>query len=191
MAAPLTRAMVTAALAACALGSQISGVVSRSGENRTMPQPAPTSVTRSGDTETTVRRRLQSPPAKVFAALTEPELLRQWMSANGRELTEARVDLKTGGSYRFVFRSPSGRTFGMYGTYKDVVPGRRIVHTEAYDGYDWEPLVTTTELQEDAGGTAMVMVIRYPNKKIRDEDFPNIESGTPDGLSRMEKLLAK
>jgi uncharacterized protein YndB with AHSA1/START domain len=159
--------------------------------NRPQLQSSSTSVTRTGDTEITVRRRFAAPPAKVFAALTEPELLRQWMSANGRELIEVRVSLRTGGSCRFVFRGPKGRTFGMDGTYRDVVPGRRIVHTEAYDGCDWEPLVTTTELREDAGGTALVMSIRHPSKKICDTDFPNVQSGTPDGLSSMASLLTR
>jgi uncharacterized protein YndB with AHSA1/START domain len=150
-----------------------------------------TSVTRTGETEITVQRRFSAAPEKVFAGLTEPEILRKWMSANGRELTEAHVDLRPGGSYRYVFRSPSGRTFGMYGTYREVVPARRIVHTEAYDGYQWDPLVTTTELRDDEGGTALVMSIRYPSKEICDSDFPNVQSGTEDGFSRMEKLLAK
>jgi uncharacterized protein YndB with AHSA1/START domain len=150
-----------------------------------------TSVTRAGDTEITVQRRFAAPPAQVFAGLTEPELLRKWMSANGRELAEAHIDLRSGGSYRYVFRSSSGRTFGMYGAYREVVPARRIVHTEAYDGYTWDPLVTTTELREDQGGTMLVMSIRYPTKEICDTDFPNVQSGTEDGFSRMEKLLAK
>ncbi len=150
-----------------------------------------TSVTRTGDTEITVQRHFAAPPAQVFAGLTAPELLRKWMSANGRELTDAQVDLRSGGSFRYVFRSPSGKTFGMYGTYREVVPGRRIVHTEAYDGYKWDPLVTTIELSEDGGGTSLVMSIRYPSKEIRDTDFPNVQSGTEDGFSRMEKLLAK
>jgi uncharacterized protein YndB with AHSA1/START domain len=166
-------------------------VVLAAGAVPAMAQTSSTSVTRTGDTEITVRRRFVAPPAKVFAALTEPELLRQWMSANGRELVDARVDLRPGGSYRFVFRGPKDRTFGMYGTYQEVVPGQRIVHTEAYDGYDWAPLVTTTELREETGGTILVMAIRYPSKEICDTDFPNVKAGTPDGFSRMEKLLAR
>jgi uncharacterized protein YndB with AHSA1/START domain len=113
------------------------------------------------------------------------------MSANGRELTEVQSDLRSGGSYRYVFRSPSGRTFGMYGSYREVVPARRIVHTEAYDGYNWDPLVTTTELREHEGGTLLVMSIRYPTKEICDTDFPNVQSATEDGFSRMEKLLTR
>lgn len=77
----------------------------------------------------------------------------------------------------------------MYGTFRELVPVRRIVHTEAYDGYDWEPLVTTTELQDDGDGTSLEMTIRYPSKKIRDSDFPNVSSAVEDGFGRLDKLL--
>jgi uncharacterized protein YndB with AHSA1/START domain len=160
-------------------------------ESRTMTQTGNTTTTRTSDTEITVRRRFAAPPARVFAALTEPDSLRKWMSAGGRELVESKVDLRPGGSYRHVFRSSKGATFGMYGTYREVVPGRRIVHTEAYDGYDWEPLVTTTVLQEDGNGTTLVMTILYPNKKICDTDFPNVESAAAEGFNRLDKLLAE
>jgi uncharacterized protein YndB with AHSA1/START domain len=156
-----------------------------------MAQSSETSVVRTGDTEITVQKRFAAPRLKVFAALTSPDLLRKWMSANGRELVEARVDLRTDGGYRYVFRSSSGRTFGMYGTYREVLPGRRIVHTESYDGYDWPPLVTTTELRDDTDGSALTMVIRYPTKEICDTDFANVKAGIPDGFSRLEKLLAE
>ena len=77
----------------------------------------------------------------------------------------------------------------MYGTYREVVPESRIVHTEADHGYDWEPLVTTTVLHDDGGGTALVMTIRYPSKEICDKDFPNVETGSADGFTRLDQLL--
>jgi uncharacterized protein YndB with AHSA1/START domain len=150
-----------------------------------------TTVIRTADAEITVRRRFGAPPAKVFEGLTSPELLRRWMSADGRELIDVRADLRPGGTYRYVFRGPGGRNFGMYGTYREFVSPRRIVPTEAYDGYDWDPLVTTTDLSEEAGGTALVMTIRYPSREICDKDFSSVQSGSPAGFSRLEKLLAK
>jgi hypothetical protein len=65
------------------------------------------------------------------------------------------------------------------------------VHTEAYDGYDWVPLVTTTVLREDGSGTMLVMTVRYPKKEICDTDFPNVESAAADGFIRLDRLLAR
>ncbi len=79
----------------------------------------------------------------------------------------------------------------MYGTFREVVPGRRIVHTEAYDGYDWEPLITTTVLEDEESGAALVMTIRYPSKEICETDFPNVASSAEDGFARLDQLLAE
>jgi uncharacterized protein YndB with AHSA1/START domain len=122
--------------------------------------------------------------------LTSPDLLRRWMSAAGREMVECHVDLRVGGSFRYVFRSAAGRSFAMYGTYREIVPDRRIVHTEAYDGYTWDPLVTTTDLQADGIGTSLAMTIHYPSPQICDRDFPNVEAGTADGFTRLEAVLS-
>jgi len=156
-----------------------------------MAQASATTVIRQGDLETVVRRHFSAPPARVFAALTTPEVLRQWMSAAGRDLVECTIDLQPGGAFRYVFRSASGRTFGMFGNYREVVLNRRIVHTESYDGYDWPPLVTTTVLREVDGGTDLEMAIGYPTPAIREIDFPNIESGTEEGYARMEQVLGR
>jgi uncharacterized protein YndB with AHSA1/START domain len=160
-------------------------------EARSMRQNPATDVKRTTDTTIVVRRQFAAPPSRVFAAFTEPALLRQWMSAAGRTLAECEVDLRNDGRYRYVFRTSSGRSFVMYGTFREVLPGKRVVHTESYEGYDWPPLVTTMELEEKAGGTALVITIEYPSKAICDSDLPNIESGMPDGFTRLDALLAR
>ena len=147
-------------------------------------------VSRLSPTEVAVRWCFAAPPPRVFAALTTPDLLRRWMSAAGREMVECHVDLRPGGRFRYVFRSAKGGTFAMSGTFREVLADRRIVHTEAYDGYTWDPLITTTELAADGGGTALAMTIRYPSAQICDADFPNVESGTTDGFTRLESVLA-
>lgn len=156
-----------------------------------MSRTSRSTVKKVGTNEIAIARRFSAPPDRVFAALTEPELLKKWLSAAGRELAECEVDARTGGRYRYVFRTKSGRSFGMFGDFVEVVRDRRIVHTESYDGYDWEPLVTTTELRDDRGGTLLEMIVRYPNEAIRDEDFPNLESATEEGYARLDALLAK
>lgn len=108
--------------------------------------------------------------------MTSPESLREWLSADGRTLTLCEVDLRVGGSYRYEFSMEGGRTFNMGGTYREVVPDTRIVNTEAYDGYDWEPLLVTTLLQEGTESmTRVTVTVVYPSKEICERDFPNLE----------------
>jgi uncharacterized protein YndB with AHSA1/START domain len=146
-------------------------------------------VSRISATEIGVRWRFAAAPARVFAALTTPEQLRGWMSAAGREMVECHVDLRVGGGFRYVFRAGTGRTFAMFGTFREVVPDRRIIRTEAYDGYAWDPLIVTTVLNADGRGTALAMTICYAAAQICDTDFPNVEAGTTEGFTRLEQSL--
>jgi uncharacterized protein YndB with AHSA1/START domain len=127
----------------------------------------------------------------VFAALTTPDLLRGWLHAAGRKLTASEIDLRPGGSYRHTFSAPGRTAFVMYGAFRDVVPGKRIVHTEAYEGYDWEPLVVTTDLVGVGRDTVMTITSEYPSKQVCDRDMPNLESAAAayDGLATL--LAAK
>lgn len=148
-------------------------------------------VTRTGERHVTMCRRFAGAScSQVFAALTTPDQLRQWLNAAGRKLTASEIDLRPGGSYRHTFTAPGRTTFVMYGAFRDVVPGKRIVHTEAYEGYDWEPLVVTTDLVAVGRDTVMTIISEYPSKQVCDRDMPNLESAAAayDGLAT---LLAK
>jgi uncharacterized protein YndB with AHSA1/START domain len=156
-----------------------------------MRQPGAAAIAPQGDLETIVQRHFDAMPSQLFAALTTPELLKEWLSANGRTLVDCEIDLRPGGTFRYVFRSARGRTFGMFGTYREVVRHERIVHTESYDGYDWAPLVTTTTIRESAGGSTLMMTIRYPSPTLRDSDLPNVRAGTSEGYQRLDRVLAR
>src|SRR6476646_8544229 len=56
----------------------------------------------------TLKRRLDAPPAKVYAAWTDPKKIGQWMGPEGVKTLSAESDARVGGRYRFVMRSPEG-----------------------------------------------------------------------------------
>ena len=147
------------------------------------------SVTRAGDRTAVIRRRFAAPRGAVFDGMTRADLLRRWLVAADRRLTACEVDLRAGGSYRYEFEGPRGGRFGMHGAYREVVPGRRIIHEESYDGYDWKPLVVTTEFAERAGVTTVEIAIEYPSREICDQDFPNLQHGALN-YARLAELLA-
>ena len=76
------------------------------------------------------------------------------------------MDVRVGGSYRWRWRSDTdGKEFGFVGTFREVQPPSRLVHTEGYDpgtvggGYpDGEALVTTT-FAEEGGSTTITTVM--------------------------------
>jgi len=63
------------------------------------------------------------------------------------------VDLRVGGSWRFVLRGPDGRAMGMRGVYREITPPARLVHTESYDDFPGESLVTGVLVERGAAET--------------------------------------
>jgi uncharacterized protein YndB with AHSA1/START domain len=76
-------------------------------------------VTTPTDREIVLSRVFDAPRNLVFDAFTKPELLKRWFGPRGWQLMVCEVNLKVGGGWRFVLRSPDGRDMGMRGVYRE------------------------------------------------------------------------
>nr|WP_240687399.1 SRPBCC domain-containing protein [Amycolatopsis suaedae] len=77
-------------------------------------------VTASGSTDLVLTRAFAAPASLVFAALTEPGLLRRWHGARGWHLTTCEVDLRPGGAWKFVSTGPDGTEMVIHGWFHEV-----------------------------------------------------------------------
>src|SRR6266496_6848946 len=105
-------------------------------------------VTTPTDREIVLTRVFDAPRRRAFDVFTKPELLKRWFGPRGWSLVVCEVDLKVGGTFRFVLRGPNGRDMGMRGVYREIVPPERAVHTESFDDYPGESLVTGVWIEQ-------------------------------------------
>ena len=77
-------------------------------------------------------RDFNSSPAEVFRAYTSPALLPRWWGPAYLATTVDRMDVRPGGSWRFVQRDPDGHEYAFYGVYHEVTPPLRLVYTFEY-----------------------------------------------------------
>ena len=82
--------------------------------------------------ELLLTRLIDAPPAALWRAWTEPELMKQWFTPRPYTTPEVDIDVRPGGSSRIVMRSPEGQDMTMRGVYLEVVPQRRLVFTDAF-----------------------------------------------------------
>ncbi|OLB33483.1 MAG: hypothetical protein DMG41_24150 [Acidobacteria bacterium] len=66
-------------------------------------------VTMKSDREVVLKRIFDAPRRMVFEAMTKPELLKRWMGPRGWELVVSEIELRVGGKWRSVLRSPEGK----------------------------------------------------------------------------------
>ena len=147
----------------------------------------------SGDREIVMTRLFDAPPDLVFDALTKPDLVQRWLlGPEGWAMPVCKIDLKVGGSYRYVWRNKDGREMGMGGTFREIVRPERLVHTESFDEawYPGECLVTYT-VTEKAGRTTLTCTMLMESKKARDQVLESgMESGVSVSYDRLEDILA-
>jgi uncharacterized protein YndB with AHSA1/START domain len=129
-------------------------------------------VTTPSDREIALARVFDAPRQLVFDAYTKPELLKRWFGPVGWTLVVCEIDLRVGGSYRYVMRKDTGVEMGMGGVYREIVRPDRIVAAESFDDpwYEGEAIATTT-LVEHRGKTTLTTTVRY--------DSPGVGRGDP------------
>lgn len=155
------------------------------------PQDRETEVTRRSDRELVITRTFDAPPHLVFKAWSTPELLMRWWAPKsfGISFLSCEADVRTGGTYRFVFGHPaSEQPMAFHGRYIEVVPNSRIVWTneEAEEGS-----VTTVTLREEDGGTLLVLSDLYPSREALDAAIESGSQGAyPEQFEALDVLLA-
>jgi uncharacterized protein YndB with AHSA1/START domain len=144
------------------------------------------------DREIAMTRVFNAPRRLVFDAITKPELLKRWFDGPpGWTLVVCDIDLRVGGSYRYVWRGPEGE-MGMGGVYREVVRPERIVQTERFDE-SWYPgeAVGTLILVEHEGKTTLTLSVIYESQAARDAVLKTpMESGVEFGYDKLAELLA-
>jgi uncharacterized protein YndB with AHSA1/START domain len=70
-------------------------------------------------------RDLDAPRAEIFAAWTKPEHVTCWWDAAGEPLTVCEIDLRPGGSFKFVTRGHPEMPFT--GVYREIAPPDRLI----------------------------------------------------------------
>lgn len=75
-------------------------------------------------------RVVDAPRDLVWAAWTTPEYLKKWFTPAPWTTAECEIDLRPGGIFRTLMRSPEGQDYPHTGCYLEVVPNERLVWTE-------------------------------------------------------------
>src|SRR6185503_7879074 len=65
----------------------------------------------------------------VWRAWTSPEHIKKWFTPAPWSTVECEIDLRPGGIFRTVMRSPEGQDFPNLGCYLEIVENRKLVWT--------------------------------------------------------------
>jgi len=149
-------------------------------------------VTTPSDHEIRMTRLFSAPRHLVFEAMTKPEHVRQWWGrlGEGYSVPVCEIDLRVGGTWRFVNRHPRGEA-AFHGEYREITPPSRLVFTEIFEEFPDTVSVVTTEFADEGGKTRMTATVRYPSLEVRDMVLATgMSRGAGISYDRLDDLVA-
>jgi uncharacterized protein YndB with AHSA1/START domain len=146
-------------------------------------------VTLPTNTQVLITRHFDAPRHLVYKAWTTPELIKRWWSANRGEVTVADVDLRVGGTWRWVMRTDRGFDVAFHGEYRELIPDERIVCTEVFEGMPEAEAVTTMTFTEREGRTTLTILVQHSCQEHRDAHVDSgMEAGMQDAMDLLEEV---
>jgi uncharacterized protein YndB with AHSA1/START domain len=146
-------------------------------------------VTLPTDEQILITREFDAPKHLVYKAWTTPELVKRWWHANRGEVTLVEIDLRVGGTWRYVMVADGGFEVGFHGEYREIVPNERIVSTEVYEGMPEGEALDTVTFTESDGRTTLTILVQHESKEHRDAHIDSgMEAGMQDALDLLEQV---
>lgn len=123
------------------------------------------------NTDLSFTRTLAAPRQLIWECWTRPEHIPHFFVPAPHKVTAVDIDLRVGGRFNTTFEV-DGNVMNNKGVYLDVVPGAKLVFTDAYtEGWKPapEPFMTAILLLGDAlgGGTTYTAIARHRNPESR------------------------
>ena len=149
-------------------------------------------VTLPTDEQILITREFDAPKHLVYKAWTTPELVRRWWSGERGEMTIAEIDLRVGGTWRYVMVADGDLEVGFHGEFREIVPNERIVSTEVFEGMPGVPggeALNTLTLTEADGRTTLSVLVEHKTKEERDGHINSgMEGGMQESMDRLEQV---
>jgi uncharacterized protein YndB with AHSA1/START domain len=147
-------------------------------------------ATTPSDREITLTRLFDAPRCLVFEAMSKPEHIRRWWGIldDQHSVVVCEIDLRVGGAWRFVGRSPRG-DYGFHGVYREIAAPERVVFTEIFDPFPDAESVVTSVLTEEGSRTRLTVTALYPSREVRDMVLQTgMANGAAISYDRLEEV---
>ena len=155
-------------------------------------QAATATVSTPSDREIRIERSFDAPRDLVFQAFTDPELIPEWWGPHGTTTVVETMEVRAGGSWRFVVTDEAGGENAFRGTYREVSPPERIVQTFEWEGMPGHLVVETATFEALGDRTKIINVSLFDTTEERDGMLSSgMESGMNEAYARLDELLAR
>jgi uncharacterized protein YndB with AHSA1/START domain len=106
-----------------------------------------------------LHRVFKTTPERLYKAFLDPQAMVKWLPPNGFTGKVDKMDARVGGSYHMSFTNfTTGSSHSFGGEYLELVPGKRIVHTDRFDAGLVGTMTVTIDIKKVSVGTEVNIV---------------------------------
>lgn len=146
-------------------------------------------VTLPSSTEILITRKFDAPADLIFEVWTTPEHVRNWWGWETDEMKVCEIDLRVGGTYRFV-AGDGDREVAFRGIYREIERPHRLVATEVFEPFPESEALNTLTLEEHDGVTTMTILVEHLSMEARDATIAaGMEGGLQHSLDRIDRIV--
>lgn len=147
-------------------------------------------------TTLTIARHIKAPPATVWRAWREPDLLAKWWIPAPTQCQVVKLDLHPGGGFETRMRADDG-PFQPHvnGCFLDIVPARRLVFTTVLTkGWQpFEPFLAVTAIltltPQDGGTLYAAQVLHRSASDAAKHDAMGFQQGWGTAIAQLATLV--
>ncbi len=139
-----------------------------------------------------ITREFNAPRELLFRAFTDPELLVQWLGPRRLSMTIDRLEVRDGGTWRFIHREADGTEYGFHGVFHGTPSPDGIVRTFEFEGAPGHVSLETATFEEHGSRTLLRTNAVYQSVEDRDAMVQSgMEDGVNDSMERLDELIAR
>ncbi|MHB8454112.1 MAG: SRPBCC family protein [Acidiferrobacterales bacterium] len=143
----------------------------------------------ASQTRLQIRTFIRATRERVFAAWTDPNLVKEWIAPGALTVPDASIDLRIGGSFQIEMEGVM-RGQQQHGTasghYTKIIPNELLVFTWTWSGYAFPETLVTVEFKDVKDGTEITLTHdRFGDTEVRDR----YNSGWHSTFEKLAKLI--
>ncbi len=138
-----------------------------------------------------IAREVNAPREIVFRAYTEPDLLVQWLGPRRYAMTIDRLEIRDGGTWRYLHRGDDGTEYAFRGVFHGTPSLDGIVQTFEFEGAPGNVALEPLTFEPQGAGPLLRTNSVYQTVAARDAMIESgMEGGVNDGYDRLDELIA-
>jgi uncharacterized protein YndB with AHSA1/START domain len=135
-----------------------------------------------------ITRTFNAPRELVFQVCADPNLIPQWWGPRRLTTRIEQMDVRPGGTWRYVQQDAEGNQFVFHGAYQQIVPPERVISTFEFEGMPGHPVTEISIFEEFDGKTRLTVTDIY---QTVEDMYGMVESGMESGVVESNDRLAE